>query len=148
MKLLLALMFVCASALAAEIEVDAAMLDAIEMVESSGNPNAVARDGGRGAYQFMEPTWKWLWTEVIKKPENADFNKAFDRALAREAAQKYFVWIRKFLTKKLGEHSWDLDIAAYNAGVGAVIKYKGIPPFKITQNYVVRVNKIWKRGGN
>ncbi|MTE01699.1 transglycosylase SLT domain-containing protein [Paracoccus sp. YIM 132242] len=60
----------------------------------------------------------------------------------------------RYLLKGLGMFgSMPLALAAYNAGPGAVQKYNGIPPYKETQNYVVKITGYYNRyaarmGGN
>ena len=36
-----------------------------------------------------------------------------------------------------------LALACYNAGAGAVKKYKGIPPYRETQNYVRKIIRLY-----
>ena len=52
----------------------------------------------------------------------------------------------RYLLKGLGMFgSMPLALAAYNAGPGAVSSYNGIPPYKETQNYVVRITGYYNR---
>jgi soluble lytic murein transglycosylase-like protein len=60
------------------------------------------------------------------------FTDADTTAQIQEAAQAI---VTDFET--LGD--WQLTVAAYDAGLGAVQKYKGIPPFSETQKYVAAV---------
>jgi soluble lytic murein transglycosylase-like protein len=36
-----------------------------------------------------------------------------------------------------------LALASYNAGMGAVKKYGGVPPYRETQNYVKKIERIY-----
>ncbi len=52
----------------------------------------------------------------------------------------------RYLLKGLGMFgSMPLALAAYNAGPGAVSRHNGIPPYKETQNYVVRITGYYNR---
>ena len=46
----------------------------------------------------------------------------------------------RYLLKGLGMFgSMPLALAAYNAGPGAVERYRGVPPYRETRDYVIRV---------
>lgn len=63
----------------------------------------------------------------------ADARAALDPARAVDYAARYLVSLKK----QFG--SWSLALAAYNAGPGNVAKYKGVPPFTETRNYVAQI---------
>jgi hypothetical protein len=109
-------------------EVDAALVRAIIMAESSYNPNAVSKRGAKGLMQLMPRTAKALGVKDIFNPEhNID------------AGVRYF---RNLLNRFNGDIK--LALAAYNAGSKYVRHYEGIPPFKATQCYVEKVIEYYE----
>jgi soluble lytic murein transglycosylase-like protein len=109
-------------------EIDAALVKAIIMAESSYNPNAVSKRGAKGLMQLMPRTAKALGVEDIFNPEhNID------------AGVRYF---RKLLNRFNGDIK--LALAAYNAGSKNVRYYDGIPPFKATRYYVEKVFEYYE----
>lgn len=96
--------------------------------ESGYNPRAVSHAGAMGLMQLIPGTAKRMGV-----------TDAFDPQENIMGGTKY---LRLLLDMFDGNpvHA----VAAYNAGEGRVIKYKGIPPFPETQKYVERVmNDFW-----
>lgn len=108
------------------------LLKAIGKAESNFDPNAVSSAGAQGVMQLMPATAKYLGVQDSFDPEQNIMGGA------------------KYISQLLDKYDGDvkLSLAAYNAGMGNVAKYGGIPPFKETQNYVVKVMKYRNEGGS
>ena len=95
-------------------------------VESAWNPNAVSPKNARGIAQFIPETGARYGLHTREDFMNP--YKSIDAGIAH-------------MSDLLADNGGDerLALAAYNAGQGAVNKYKGVPPYKETQNYVKKI---------
>ena len=109
---------------------DPDLLAAIAAVESANNPDAVSPKGAEGLMQLMPATAARFG--VID---------SFDPVSNTAGAARFINYIRQWRLEHGADAPLSLAevIAAYNAGVGAVQKYGGIPPYPETQDYVRKV---------
>jgi hypothetical protein len=99
------------------------LLLAVIAVESSGMAEAVSPKGARGLMQLIPATAKRF-----------DVADSFDPGQNILGGAAYLDW----LLQNFGEDVI-LALAGYNAGEGAVARYKGVPPYNETRDYVVKV---------
>jgi len=103
------------------------LLKAIIKAESDFDPHAVSKKGATGLMQIMPENFKPLG---IRDP--------FDPWQNINAGARYFKQMYDRFKGKLA-----LSLAAYNAGPTAVDRYKTIPPYEETEEYVRRVLKYY-----
>ncbi len=111
------------NACALEYGVDKSLVKAVIHAESGYNPNAVSSKGASGLMQLMPKTAHGLHVADAFNP--------------RDNIRGGVRYLRFLLDTFKGDVS--LALAAYNAGLANVAKYKGIPPFSETRNYVAKV---------
>jgi hypothetical protein len=101
---------------------DPALIASVIMVESRGDPTAESPAGAKGLMQLADST-------------AADYGvkRVFDAEENIGAGSRYL----RDLIDRFGDLR--LALAAYNAGPGNVIKYRGVPPFAETRTYVDKV---------
>ena len=107
--------------------VDPRLVDALITVESGYNPRALSSKGAIGMMQLMPGTARRL---SVRDPFDPEQNI---RGGVRE------------LSRLLDRYSGNiaLALAAYNAGEGAVKKYRGIPPYGETRRYVSKIMYLY-----
>jgi soluble lytic murein transglycosylase-like protein len=109
--------------------VDAALIRAVIHAESNFNRRAISRAGAEGLMQLMPATQKTL---QVRNPFSAKENIDAGTRLLKQLLRRY-------------GNDIQLAAAAYNAGETAVSKYRGIPPYRETRNYVKRVTQLYSR---
>lgn len=112
-----------ARAYADRYNLDPALVLAVIRVESNFNAGAVSPAGARGLMQLMPGTARVLGVRDSFDPE------------------QNIAGGTKYLAQQVAEFGNDarLVLAAYHAGPANVRKYRGVPPFRTTQEYVETV---------
>jgi hypothetical protein len=105
------------------------LVAAVIAVESEFNPRAVSRRGAQGLMQLMPATAAHL-----------DVQDSFDTRENIEGGVRH-------LRVLMDRYRNDLPVvlAAYNAGDTAVLNYRGVPPYRETRQYVIRVLRQYDR---
>src|SRR2546423_2232730 len=112
--------------------VDPALVRAVIETESNWNPKAYSRKGAGGLMQLIPTTaQRYGAYDVFNPQQNID------------AGVKHLKWLMERYNGNL-----DLALAAYNAGEGAVDRAHGIPAYRETRNYVLRVQNAYFRPGS
>jgi soluble lytic murein transglycosylase-like protein len=111
-----------------EFGVDSRLIKAMIKAESDFDPRAISKKGAMGLMQIMPENFEML-----------DLKNPFDPWENIKAGARYFKKLHERFNGKLA-----LSLAAYNAGPTAVDRYKNIPPFQETEEYVRRVLRYYR----
>ena len=111
---------------------DANLIRAVMRAESSFNPMIVSPAGAQGLMQIMPAL-----------AEELGVTDPFDPRQNIMAGARY---LRQLLDAHKGNVK--LTLASYNAGPGNVARYKGVPPFRETRNYVRKITDYLADAGD
>jgi soluble lytic murein transglycosylase len=109
--------------------IDPALVRAVVKAESDFNETARSRKGAQGLMQLMPDTARLYNISNAYNPE--------------ENIEGGVRHLKLLLDRYQG--NVQLTLAAYNAGIQAVEKYRGIPPYSETKEYVRRVLDFHQR---
>ena len=115
-------------AAARQTGVDDAWLRAVAHAESDFDAKALSPKGAMGVMQLMP--------EVAKEYGVAD---PYSSAQSISAGARH---LRALMRRYKGDLT--LVAAAYNAGIGTVSRYGGVPPYAETQEYVSKVTALYE----
>ena len=108
------------------------LLAAIVAAESSFEPAARSEKGAMGLMQIMPATAHRF---------GVDPGGLYDPLVSLEVGARFLALLRERFAGDLA-----LVLAAYNAGEATVERFGGVPPYRETQTYIERVQRIYRDG--
>lgn len=115
--------------LAPQYEIDPRLALAIATTESNFNSAAVSPKNAMGVMQLIPET-----------AERFNVKNPFDPVQNVKGGLAYLRWLLAYFKGDVA-----LAAAGYNAGEGAVDRYKGVPPYRETRGYVDRILSFFAR---
>jgi len=113
-------------------DMEPALIKAVIKAESNFDNHALSNKGAKGLMQLMPDT---AYDMNLKDP--------FDPKENIFAGTRYL----SLLLKRFNNDTI-LALAAYNAGPENVAAYEGVPPFRETKDFIVRVINYYKKDNN
>lgn len=107
-------------------EVEPALVKAIVQAESAFDPGAISGSGARGLMQVL--------------PETASRFAVTNLTDPRQNLRAGVLYLKHLL--ELFEGDVAMAVAAYNAGPNTVRRYRGVPPYRETRSYLVKVMEL------
>jgi soluble lytic murein transglycosylase-like protein len=115
--------------LAPQYAIDPQLVMALIAVESNFNSKAVSPKKAQGLMQLIPET-----------AERFGVQRVFHPVDNIKGGLAYLRWLMAFFQGEV-----KLVLAAYNAGERAVERYRGIPPYAETRNYVQRITSMYRK---
>jgi TPR repeat protein len=108
-------------------QVDPKLILSIIAIESGFNKMATSNANAMGLMQLIPAT-----------ADRFNVKNAYDAVQNIKGGTRYLSWLLNYYSGDV-----TLVVAAYNAGEKAVDRYKGVPPYKETMQYVKKFKKLY-----
>lgn len=115
--------------LAPDYQLDPKLVLALISIESAFKVKAISPKNAQGLMQLIPAT-----------AQRFQVKDTFDPEENIKGGMAYLRWLLAFFKGDV-----TLAVAAYNAGEGAVEKYRGVPPYRETLNYVEKIRGRYKK---